>query len=127
MKTVILDASALLALIRSEPGAEEVEKYAPNYLISAVNASEAAAVLQRGGMTSLNAKDSVVSLVAEIYPFTPEHAFITADLLSLTKHLGLSLGDRACLALGQALKRPILTADKAWQSLQSSYQVELIR
>lgn len=127
MKTVILDASALLALIRSESGAKEVEKYAPNYLMSTVNASEAAAVLQRGGMTAAEAKDSVVSLVAEIHAFTPEHAFIAADLVSLTKHLGLSLGDRACLALGQVLKIPVLTADKAWQPLQSSYQVELIR
>lgn len=127
MNAVILDASALLAFIRQETGASEVEKYAPAFIMSAVNVAEASAVLQRGGMTAAQAKDSILSLVPDIQDFTLEQGFKTADLEQTTKHLGLSFGDRACLALGQSLKLPVLTSDTAWKQLANGQTIKFIR
>lgn len=128
MSRIILDASAVLALIHQEPGHE---KLTPGLLAtavaSAVNLAEVQGKLVGRGWASEEAWEDATSPVQEVVPFTQEHARIAGDLILQTRHLGLSLGDRACLALGMALKAPIYTADKRWKNLGLSVRVYAIR
>lgn len=123
----ILDASALLALINREDGAKDVEKILPGAIMSAVNISEAAAVMHRLGMPMLEIKEIFINLIPERVPFDTEQAFHVARLRKDTKHKGLSLGDRACLALGIIKKIPVLTADKIWMNLNLDLEIVCIR
>ena len=68
-----------------------------------------------------------MSPIREAVAFTSEHAKLTGDLVAQTRSLGLSLGDRACLALGLALKAPVYTADKSWKKLKVSIRIHVIR
>ena len=113
----VLDASALIALINKEPGGEKVVKILPRCIMSAINLSESAAVLSSISMPYENIKNILAELVREIIPFDAEQAFETAFLRDLTKNIGLSLGDRACIALGRLKKLPVITADKVWTSI----------
>jgi PIN domain nuclease of toxin-antitoxin system len=124
---VILDASALLALINQEKGAQEVKKYFPNVVMSAVNVAEVAAVLHFSGIPEAEVVEILNDLVQTVIPFEKKHIYKTAFLRHHTKHLGLSFADRACLALGILSKQPVVTADKAWAKLSLDLEVELIR
>src|SRR5271167_1436065 len=110
MNRVVLDASAILAVINGEPGAE---KLTPNLLAravgSAVNLAEVQTKLVTRGWTSAEAWEDATSPVREILPFDEEQAQMAGDLVRQTRPLGLSLGDRACLALGMALNAPVYT------------------
>lgn len=125
--TAVLDASALLALLFAEPGAERVaDVIAEGAVISTVNLSEVAALLVRHGQKP----EKTLALVREqiaVEPFTPEDALTAAKLSSLTAPKGLSLGDRACLALAKRLAARAVTAERAWAQLEVDVQVELIR
>jgi PIN domain nuclease of toxin-antitoxin system len=79
------------------------------------------------GWTSSQAWQDATSPIAEIVPFDEEQARIAGDLVSRTHSLGLSLGDRACLALGIALKAPVYTAETAWKKLKVAIPIHLIR
>jgi PIN domain nuclease of toxin-antitoxin system len=128
MDRIVLDASAILALIGNEPGAE---KLTPNLLsravASAVNLAEVQTKLVSRGWTSLQAWEDATSPVREVLPFDAEQARIAGDLVTQTRHLGLSLGDRACLALAIALNLPAFTAEKAWKKLRVSVPIHIIR
>ncbi len=128
MTRVVLDASAILAVISGEPGAE---KLTPNLLAravgSAVNLAEVQTKLVSRGWTPEHAWEDATSPVRQILSFDEEHARIAGDLVTQTRHLGLSLGDRACLALGIALKVPVFTAEKAWRKLRVSIRIHVIR
>ena len=65
--------------------------------------------------------------VTEAVPLTPEQAKLAGTLVNQTRSLGLSLGDRACLALGLTLKAPVCTADKSWKSLKVGLRIHIIR
>ena len=123
----VLDASALLALINKEPGGEKVREFLPKCIMSAVNLSESAAVLASISIPHENIKSILTELVGEIIPFNDEQAFEAAFLRNLTKSIGLSLGDRACLALGRLKKLPVITADKVWANIDYGVDVHLIR
>jgi ribonuclease VapC len=128
MNRIVLDASAILAVINSEPGAE---KLTPSLLAravaSSVNVAEVQTKLLGRGWTSDAAWEDATSPVREIVAFDEEQARIAGDLATRTRHLGLSLGDRACLALGSVLKVPVYTAEKAWKKFKVSVKVQLIR
>lgn len=125
---VVLDASALIAAIRAEPGADRVHDVLQGALISSVNLAEVATLMIRAGATRTSAALELLELPIEVSPATANHALDAAALLPLTRSLGLSLGDRFCIALGMAEKRPILTADRAWAGLHiSGATIELIR
>jgi PIN domain nuclease of toxin-antitoxin system len=126
-KTIVLDASALLAMFNSEPGKEVVEGVLANSIMSAVNASEVIAELQKIPIPTLEAKQMVVNVVSEVAPFDLEHAYRAAILKADTRQFGLSLGDRACLALGKLKGCPVYTADKVWGELDLGVKVILIR
>jgi PIN domain nuclease of toxin-antitoxin system len=128
MNRIVLDASAILAVINGEPGAE---KLTPNLLGravgSAVNLAEVQTKLVTRGWTSEEAWEDATSPVREILPFNDEQAKMAGDLAARTRPLGLSLGDRACLALGIALKAPVYTADGTWKKVKIGVRVHVIR
>src|SRR5580704_180394 len=128
MNKVVLDASALLAVLNQEPGGETLTpELLSGAVISTVNLAEVHGKFVGRGLRPDAAWDAVVSLVREAVPFTTEHARLAGDLVAQTRQLGLSLGDRACLALGLALKAPVYTADKAWKKLKVSVRIHVIR
>ena len=123
----VLDASALVALLWEEPGGESVEALLPGSAISTVNWAE---VLQRyhaAGVPTEGKQESIEGLGVRIEPFTSEDAELAAALWPSTRSTGLSLGDRACLALASRLGVTAYTADQIWASLELGVAVELIR
>jgi len=125
---VVLDASALLALLNGEPGAE---KLTPQLLSTAasstVNLAEVQAKLVDRGLDPADAWEATLAPVRDAVDFTSEHARIAGTLIVQTRSLGLSLGDRACLALALSLKAPVYTADKSWKNLKLGVRVHVIR
>jgi ribonuclease VapC len=128
MNRVVLDASALLAILNQEPGAERMT---PELLSAAatstVNLAEVHGKLVGRGLNADEAWEATLSPIREAVAFTSEHARLTGDLVVQTRALGLSLGDRACLALGLALKAPVYTADRSWKKLKVSVRIHVIR
>jgi len=127
MSEYVLDASAVLAFLNSEPGGERVAEILENGVISAVNLSEVITKLVETGIPEPEIRQIQDYLSFEIIPFGEMEAIETAKLRPLTRHLGLSLGDRACLALALQLGKIAVTADKAWDSLSIGMKIEIIR
>lgn len=124
---LVLDASALLAASLGELGGERVEAVIPRSCISAVNLAEVMARLQRDGADLSIYLQELGQTGLEIVPFDLEQAALTAGLLPRTRPYGLSLGDRACLALAIGRGLPIVTADRVWAELGLPVDVRLIR
>jgi ribonuclease VapC len=110
----ILDSSAVLAAYLREPGGDRVRNLTAKREISAVNFSEVEAKLLDYGMTHEAIAQLESLLPCETITFDRAQASLTAKLRPLTKHKGLSLGDRACLALAIQKGATVLTADRAW-------------
>jgi PIN domain nuclease of toxin-antitoxin system len=128
MNKVVLDASALLALIKNETGGNIVENLLGSIVMSSVNISEVASILLDSSMVLEECKDVIEPFIDSIISFDSKLSFATASLKKLTKHKGLSLGDRACIALGIFLDLPVYTADKAWAELKiPNLKINLIR
>lgn len=124
---IALDASALLALLYAEPGHERVAAVFEECCVSAVNLSEVIARFVRDGHDPRAVLQRLADSGLEIVPFLAEDAALTAGLSARTRGAGLSLGDRACLALALARDIPALTADRSWRDLDLPIQVRLIR
>ncbi len=127
MNSVVLDASAVIALLRHERGADVVASVIPGATISTVNVSEIAAWLSDAGANEKKVQLTFDRLDLEYYAFDGEAAFAAAGLRTTTREKGLSLGDRACLALAKKLTFPALTADRNWAELDIGVEVVLIR
>jgi len=110
----VLDASALLALLFGEPGAEVVLTQVRTGVIGAANLAEVLAKLSDHGLPAQEAARAVAILGLEVVPMTEGQAQRSAELRPVTRTAGLSLGDRACLALAMELNAPALTADRSW-------------
>jgi ribonuclease VapC len=126
----VLDSSALLAILHVEPGAEIFTKkigLLESAAMSSVNVAEVYGKLVGRGIGPEDAWEAVIAPIPEILDFDAEQAKIAGSLLPQTRSLGLSLGDRACLALGIALKAPIYTADRAWKDLRLTVSIHVIR
>ena len=123
----ILDASAVLAFLQGEPGAEAVEGRLPGAGICAVNLSEVAGKLSDTGMPAAQARAAVEALGLTVIPFGEDLAWAAAALRPAARRLGLSLGDRVCLATGIALGLPVVGGDRAWSELELPIPVERIR
>ena len=126
-EAVVLDASALLALLNGEDGAEAVAAVLPEAAVSAVNISEVVAKLAEAGMPRKAIRDALQGLPLDVVPFDQEQAYEAGLLRPSTRGIGLSLGDRACLSLALRLALPALTADRTWQQLAVGAKVRLIR
>lgn len=127
MSDVILDASAVLALLNEEPGAELVQKYLPKARISSVNLAEVITRLNLVGLPTGQILEALNLLSLDVVPFDEEQALQAGILALETKGLGLSLGDRACLALGIVTGCAVLTVDKAWLEVDLGVEVVLAR
>ena len=128
MSKVVLDASALLAVLNQEPGAQTLTpELLSGAIISTVNLAEVQGMLVDRGLRPDDAWEAVLSLIREAVPFTQDHARLAGDLVAQTRPLGLCLGDRACLALGLALKAPVYTADKSWRKVKVGARIHVIR
>ncbi|GHU04879.1 hypothetical protein FACS1894158_06160 [Betaproteobacteria bacterium] len=127
MADTVVDASAVLALLNAEPGAKKVAEALPGAFISTVNMTEVLTRLVDWGLGHDEIRETVDALGLEQRAFTPSLAHAAALLRSRTRAQGLSLGDRACLALGLALGARVLTADRPWLSLDLELDIECIR
>jgi len=125
--TVVLDASAVLAVINREPGEELVVSALQFASISAVNYAEVASKLIEKGLTFDAARMSIEQIGINVVVYDDEQAIRTGELRRVTKQCGLSLADRACLALAEREKAPVLTADRQWAALELGIDIRLIR
>ncbi|WP_070154016.1 type II toxin-antitoxin system VapC family toxin [Sphingobium phenoxybenzoativorans] len=125
--TCILDTSALLAVILDEPGIERVRPHLGSAQISVVNLCEVYTRLFEAGVPRDAAEREIARFELRVRSFRETHAIETAMLRSQTRHLGLSMGDRACLSLAKINGLPILTADRAWAQLDIGVDIRLIR
>ena len=123
----VLDASALLAALHDEPGSDMVTPLLPRCAMSAVNWSEVVQKSLGRGVNIAGMRDDITSLGMTIVPFSTEDSELAAQLWLETRARGLSLGDRACLALALRLKLPALTADRAWVGMKLPLKVRVIR
>jgi ribonuclease VapC len=128
MNRIVLDASALLAVLNRESGAE---KLTPELLSTAtsstVNLAEVQSKLVERGLSQRDAWEATLSPIREAMAFTADHAKTAGSLIAQTRSLRLSLGDRACLALGLALGAPVYTSDKSWKKLSVGVRIHVIR
>ena len=120
---VVLDASALLALLLDEPGAEAVRPHVQAGVIGAANLAEVLAKLSDHGVPALEAARAVAILGLEAAPMTQAQARRSAEMRPVTRAAGLSLGDRACLALAGERGALSLTADRGWEAIAGAVGV----
>ncbi len=123
----VLDASALIALLWEEPGADAVEGVLGQAAMSTVNWAEVLQRYRAHGIDTSGKQASIEALGVTIESFTAEDAHTAAALWPSTREAGLSLGDRACLALARRLGVPAHTADQAWATVDVGARVVLIR
>jgi len=126
-KKVLLDTSAIIALLKKEPGYELLEEVIANGAVSTVNLSELVSVLARNSIEESEIDEIIRDIIPEIVPFTEDIAVQAGKLVKLTKDFGLSLGDRACIATGIYHNMPIYTTDKVWKNLKTSVQIVVVR
>ena len=129
-KSTVLDASALLALIQNEAGTNLVSNAITQgkAIISSVNLSEVIAKLAENGMLELEIVDFQNQLPVEVIYFNSAIALAAGLMRPATRQLGLSLGDRACLATAQTLGNlPVLTADRIWTELSVDFRITVLR
>lgn len=123
----VLDSSALLCLLNRERGSQRVTEALEGAVISAVNFAEAVGKLRERGLSDAEVREVHASLPLDVRPFTEVQAFAAGALRPLTRALGLSLGDRACLALALELGGVALTADRDWAKLDIGVEIEVVR
>lgn len=124
---VVLDASAVLALLHREPGHDKVEEALDDAVVSAVNLAEVATRLHDAGLDAAAVRVVLERLDVQVVPFDEVQALGAAALRPRTRAAGLALGDRACLALAGSTGRTALTADRAWTRLDLEVRITTIR
>ncbi|HEX3919698.1 MAG TPA: type II toxin-antitoxin system VapC family toxin [Caulobacteraceae bacterium] len=123
----VLDASAVLARLHEEPGAEMVRAALPNACISSVNFAEVITKLIEEGLPFSQAEDLFDRLYCEVIDADKHRGAWAGALHEKTRRTGVSLGDRFCLQLAQELGVPVLTTDHLWKTLNIGVEVTLIR
>ncbi len=128
MKTIVLDASAMLAVLNEEPGSEKLTpQMLHNSVGSTVNLAEVHTKLVSLGGDPDEAWEDALSAIQQAVPFDEEQARIAGGLVAQTRAFGLSLGGRACLALGLVLEAAVYTADRPWKDLKIGVRIHVIR
>lgn len=128
MTSVVMDASAVLALVRDEPGADKVALQVGRAAISAVNLQEIIKELALSGLNVETVRELLDELRLDVRAHDVEAAYMAAGLHAQTKEFGRGLGDRSCLALAMQLGVPALTADREWKKVKvKGLKVEHIR
>ncbi len=127
-KQAILDTSAVIALLKREPGYKLLEDIIASSSISSVNLSEFVSVLTRANIPAHEIDEIITDIIPEIIPFSEDIAILAGKLISYTKEYGLSLCDRACIATGIYYDIAIYTSDKIWAGLKiKNANIKLIR
>ncbi len=124
---VVLDASAVLALLAEEPGADEIEALLDGAAMSTVNLSEVLRKSEQHGIDTEGLEFDLEGLGVEFHTFDVSQARATSDLWARTPRSGLSLGDRACLALAGTLDATAVTTDRRWSAAKHGINVLVIR
>ena len=124
---IVFDSSAVLAFLGNEPGSDAFAERLPGGMISAVNLAEVASKLSDRGIDNGVVPAILSNLGLRVMPFDETAAYAVSALRQLTRSAGLSLGDRACLALGQILGCPVITGDRSWAGLDVGIEIRLIR
>ena len=127
MDDVVLDASALLALINGEPGGEHVAPMVPGAVMSAVNMAEVVGKLADGGLPEASIRAALGVLGVRVTNFDAEQAFEVGLLRNRLARSGLSLADLCCLALAGRLDAPAVTADRGWRGVEAGADIIMIR
>ncbi len=127
MTELVLDASAVLAWLRREAGEDTVQAVIHSSALCAVNLAEVVTKLIERGMAPERAVLTANRVPCEVAPFDKDLAVQTGLLRQATRALGLSLGDRACLALALREGLPVLTADRAWAELDVGVEIRMLR
>lgn len=127
MTHYVLDASALLALVQNETGADVVMEHLAGSVISSVNYSEVISTLLRYNIEFSSAADIVNDLAIPVIEFTEVMAGLSASFKEETRAYGLSLGDCACLATAKFYDYEVITADKIWKKAETGVNIILIR
>ena len=125
--SVVLDSSAVLALLWLERGHPEVASILGGSLLSAVNFAETLAKISDRGIDGPDTRLRLMQLPVTIFPFNSRQAELSGALRPLTRRRGLSLGDRACLALAMAERAAVVTADRTWLDLGLDIEIRCIR
>lgn len=126
MAEVVLDASAILALLRSEPGTEEVERVIAEAVVSVVNELEVISKLIWRGQTPEQALDVVRGLPYRLVELDARQARRAGVLWQETRAQGLSLADRCCLALAERERLPAMTADTGWANVAIGVEIRVL-
>jgi len=125
--SLVIDASAVLAVLFAEKGADAVVRQMPGALISCVNLAEVTTRALDLGKPLEDTVREIERLPLISVSFDEEQAHVTASLRKATKPFGLSLGDRACLALGLIRRATVLTGDRDWKKLKLAIDVQTFR
>jgi ribonuclease VapC len=127
-ETYVMDASALLALARGERGSDAVQDYldSAQCVISSVNLAEVGSKLVDLGLPQSELSRALKQFNVDVIDFGFDLAVQTSALRDRTKAQGLSLGDRACLALALQFDAPAVTADIAWQRLDADLKIKVL-
>ena len=126
MSSVVLDASALLALLKGEPGGVKVASVIADAAISVVNLSEVVSHFVRSGMPTEEVEDMLNALPLTLVPADASLAWEAGRLRAVTAEAGLSLGDRFCLALAKRDGLPAWTADKVWKTIAGAANAKVV-
>ncbi|MGD8330569.1 MAG: type II toxin-antitoxin system VapC family toxin [Acidobacteriota bacterium] len=124
---MVLDASAVLALLNAEPGWERVAEVLPAGIMSAVNLAEVVGKLVDHGMPGDEIREVLSGLGLTIVPFDDDAAAAAGELRSVKGGKRLALGDRACLELGRSRSLPVMTADRYWSRVDTGVELVVIR
>ncbi len=127
MSAIVFDSSVVIAILKQEQGFSTAEKSLSDALISTVNLAEVATYLARNSVPSNTIQEVLASFPIQVVPFDESLAIQTGCLYPSCKHLGLSLGDRTCLALAISRKLPVLTADQVWSKLDLGIPIQVLR
>jgi PIN domain nuclease of toxin-antitoxin system len=123
----VLDASAVLCLLQEEKGAERVARALPAAVIGAVNYAEVVGKLVESGIDGATADGLMDTLQLKVIPFDRIQARLAGALRATTRKLGLSLGDRACLALAAVESATALTCERVWTKFEAPCKIEALR
>ncbi len=126
MESIVLDASAVLAILSGKVSYGAIADDLEQAVMSAVNVAEVMLVLNNQGIPVSEAREAVNGFALTIVPFDAESAEAANELRALTKTSKLSLGDLACLSLAQRLKAPVLTADQAWKAVDVGIEIRYV-
>lgn len=125
MNTIVLDASALIAMLKQEPGGDKVAEIIGDSKITAINHAEVISHFCHAGMPIAEVDAMLRPLPLVIVSADEKLARLAGHLRTLTSSAGLSLGDRFCLALAQLENLPAWTSDRNWQTIAEAVEVEI--